>query len=137
LPASNVHESVGVGDPEVEELVRYFERPARFWKVVLAVPVLGLLALVTDPDKQGLDRVWVIAAALVWISAVLIVTSVVAPSLNRMRSTLLAPEGPLGGFPVEGAERVRLARFGALASRGAALCDLLFFAALALMIWRP
>ena len=35
------------------------------------------------------------------------------------------------------AERIRFARAATLAARGAACCDVLFFVALALMIWQP
>jgi hypothetical protein len=124
-------------DPEVEELLRYFERPARFWKAVLLVPVLGLLALAAEPNGGGLDQVWVLAALLVWLFAALVAAAVVAPGLRQMSSMLLGP-APAADVPgAQAARRLRLARAGILASRGAALCDVLFFGALALMIWRP
>jgi hypothetical protein len=124
-------------DPETEEIMRYFQRPARFWKAVLAVPVLGLLALVADPSEGGLDQVWALGAFLVWIGAVLVVVSIVVPGLTQMKLMLTRPAGPSGFPAIDGPERVRLARAGTLASRGAAACDVLFFVALALMIWRP
>ena len=37
----------------------------------------------------------------------------------------------------DGAARARVARSGLVASRGAMVCDALFFMALAFMIWQP
>jgi len=130
-------------DPEVEELVRYFERPARFWKAVLAVPVLGVLALAAEPGGKGFDHIWPISALLVWSVAAIVVTSMVVPCLNEMKAILAQLNGVGGAVATSGAvvlgpaARAALARAGRLAGRGAALCDVLFFAALALMIWRP
>jgi hypothetical protein len=155
-------------DPELEELARYFARPARFWKAVLVVPVFGALALWVEPGGGGLDQVWDITAMLVWAGAALVAAGLVVPSLRQVRSVLLAL-GPAFGGPgnsvgaeapppaarevkashesernvtvplthYEAAVRAKLARYGRLASRGAATCDVLFFVALALMIWKP
>lgn len=124
-------------DAETEEIMRYFQHPARFWPAVLAVPVFGLLALAVEPHTAGLDQVWTLGGLLVWMGAVLIMLSMVLPGLRQMRTMLLTPTEPAGTPAVETAWRARLARAGAMASRGAAVCDVLFFVALALMIWRP
>jgi hypothetical protein len=124
-------------DPESEELMRYFQRPARFWKAILLVPVFGLLALWAQPRTAGLDQVWTLAALLVWIAASLVVISMVMPGLRQMRTMLLMSGAHPGTPAAEAAWRARLARSGAMASRGAVICDVLFFVALALMIWRP
>lgn len=121
-------------DPEIEELARYFSRPARFWKAVLAVPVFGALALWAEPGGGGLDQVWDIAAMFVWAGAALLAAGLVVPSLRQVRSAL---QGLGSARPPDAASRAKLARYGRLASRGAAACDVLFFVALALMIWRP
>jgi hypothetical protein len=128
-------------DAETEELLRYFQRPARLWLAVVAVPFLGLGALAANPDLGGLDQAWVLGALLVWLSATLIAGSLVVPALRQMRSMLFpadelaeAPAGPAVGRE---AEQIRFARTATLAGRGAACCDVLFFVALALMIWRP
>ena len=133
-PAGEAETEGGMVDPEVEEVVRYFRRPARFWKAVLAVPVFGVLALVFEPGGGGLDQVWDLTALLVWGCAAVVAAGVVAPSLRHMSTVLLSP-GP--SWLASAAHRARLSRYGRLASRGAAACDALFFVALALMIWRP
>lgn len=121
-------------DPESEELVRYFAKPARFWKAVLAVPVFGVLALASEPGGKSLDQVWDLSALLVWACAALLASSIVVPSLRQMSTVLLGPGANWQEVP---SERARLGRYGRLASRGAAACDVLFLVALALMIWRP
>ncbi len=123
-------------DAETEELLRYFERPARLWLALVAVPFLGLGALAADPSLGGLDQAWALGAVLVWLAATLIAGSVVVPALRQMRSMLFQPPSPEQPTKRE-AERVRFARAATLAGRGAACCDVLFFVALALMIWRP
>jgi hypothetical protein len=124
-------------DAEVEELRRYFRKPAQLWRAVLLVPLLGLGALATDPSGGGLDQTWVLGALLVWLAATLIAASLVIPGLNQLGSMIVAP-APMTALPANReAERIRFARARALTARGAACCDVLFFVALALMVWRP
>jgi len=130
-------EGVPAVDPEVEELVRYFRRPARYWKAILLVPVLGVLALAEDPGGGGVAQAWDIAALSVWLGAALVTVGIVVPSLGRIGPIVVTLGEPAGGAGLDGPERARLVRAGTLASRGAALCDILFFVSLALMIWRP
>lgn len=129
-------QAVNGQDAETEELLRYFERPARLWLALVAVPFLGLGALAADPSLGGLDQAWALGAVLVWLAATLIAGSLVVPALRQMRSMLFQP--PSAKQPTKReAEQVRFARAATLAGRGAACCDVLFFVALALMIWRP
>jgi len=143
-PGPTAHASVLAGeheiagpDPELEELTRYFERPARFWKAILLVPVFGVLALWVQPHTNGLDQAWSLGALLIWVIATLVVVGLVAPSLKEMRPLLVLAADDARGGVADIARRARLARAGTLASRGAAICDVLFFVATALMIWRP
>ena len=129
-------QAVNGQDAETEELLRYFERPARLWLALVAVPFLGLGALAADPSLGGLDQAWALGAVLVWLAATLIAGSLVVPALRQMRSMLFQPHSAEQPTRRE-AEQVRFARAATLAGRGAACCDVLFFVALALMIWRP
>jgi hypothetical protein len=131
-------------DPEVEELLRYFRRPARFWPAVVIVPVFGVLALSVQPGGKGLNQLWSVTALLVWTVAVVVIAGVVLPGLRQVSALLddyahssldVVTGEPSGAHGV--AWRARLGRAGALAGRGAAACDVLFFVALALMIWQP
>lgn len=144
--AAHLPAGASFDDPEAEELIRYFQRPARFWKAILLVPVLGVLALLTEPGGKGLDQVWAIFALLVWAAASLLAAGAVMPGLRQMQSMLVKADGPAAPGTPGGAVapdiaatawRARLARAGTMASRAAAACDVLFFAALALMIWQP
>jgi hypothetical protein len=140
-PASSEHSrpagtEVADEDAETEELLRYFEKPARLWLALVAVPFLGLGALASDPDLGGVDQAWVLGALLVWLSATLIAASLVVPALRQMRSMLFRPVRPADQAGRD-AERIRFARAATLVGRGAACCDVLFFVALALMTWRP
>jgi hypothetical protein len=124
-------------ESETEEILRYFEKPARLWLALIAVPFLGLGALAANPDIGGLDQAWVLGALLVWLSATLISASLVVPSLRQIRSMLFQEVSTLASPVEREAERVRFARAATLAGRGAACCDVLFFVALALMVWQP
>ncbi len=163
--AAHLPGDVSLDDAEVEELTRYFDRPARFWKAVLVVPVFGVLALLADPHGKGLDQLWVVGALLVWVAASVLAAGVVAPALHQVRSLLAeaagayraasSPSTASAGPGVPGpstaggpGERVPKAgpvlpwqgglnRAGSRASRAAAACDVLFFVALAFMVWRP
>jgi hypothetical protein len=123
-------------ESETEEILRYFERPARLWLALVAVPFFALGALAANPGLGGLDQAWVLGALLIWIAATLIAASLVVPALRHM-SSMLSDRGTPGSGPGREAERIRFSRTATLAGRGAACCDVLFFAALALMIWRP
>ena len=129
-----------------EELVRYFRRPAGLWWALLAVPWLGLGALAAEPHGGGVAQGWALGAFGVWVAAALVAGTVVVPALRRIRSVLVPPAAgpPITGEhgrgrpgALEGAARAQVGRSGRTASRGAAVCDVLFFVALALMIWQP
>jgi hypothetical protein len=154
MPAAAPGADEAAPDPETEEITRYFSRPARFWKAVVAVPVLGALALAVQPDGKGFGQAWVISAFVVWFVATGVASGLVVPALGRMRELLSGAPAAPGVPPAPGAPpasggaepalpgaptpaRAALAHAGGLASRGAAVCDVLFFVALALMIWQP
>jgi hypothetical protein len=120
-----------------EELVRYFRRPAALWWALLAVPWLGLGALAADPHGGGVVQAWALGAFALWGGAAVVAGTRVVPALGRIGSTLVRSAGAVEPGALDGAARARVARWGQVASRGAALCDVLFFLALALMIWQP
>ena len=129
--------AVAEEDAELEELRRYFRKPAQLWRVLVVVPFLGLGALAADPNGGGLDQAWVLGALLVWLSATLVAASLVLPALYQVRSMILRPSTLGSSLASRDAEHIRFARARTLAARGAACCDVLFFVALALMVWRP
>jgi hypothetical protein len=147
-----------------EELVRYFRRPAGLWWALLAVPWLGLGALAAEPHGGGVAQAWDLAAFGLWLAAALVAALVVVPAVRRVGAALVPPgagaalvppaAGPLTTAPpttatlaigppatglagLDSATRGRVAHSGLVASRAAAVCDVLFLMALALMIWQP
>jgi hypothetical protein len=124
-------------DSETEEMRRYFAHPARLWGCLLLVPFLGAGALAAQPNGKGFDHPWVFGALAVWLAATLIAGSLVVPSLHQMQAVLLKSDVPGASPAVRSSMAVRFARAGRIASRSAAVGDVLFVVALALMIFRP
>jgi hypothetical protein len=106
-----------------EESARYFRAPGRAEWLVLAVPFLGAAALGTRPDGADFGDVWVIGGLVIWMAAAGLLLGVVHPAERDLR------RGAGSGRPVSGPAR-RL-KWGAAAS------DVLFLAALVLMIGQP
>jgi len=121
---------------------RWFAAPNRLALAVGAVPVLAVAALVLGGREGEFGRAWVIAALVVWLGAAVTVVVVVRPAEARL-GQLLCPVGgerPVvteGAVPPAGVDVIAAAAAGRSLARGAAACDLAFFAALALMIWQP
>jgi hypothetical protein len=124
-------------DSEAEEMRRYFAHPARLWGCLILVPFLGAGALAAQPNGKGFDQPWVFGALAVWLAATLIAGSLVVPSLHQMRAVLLKSDDAGASPAARSAVAVRFARAGRIASRSAAVCDVLFVVALGLMIFRP
>ncbi len=124
-------------DAEVEEMRRYFAHPARLWGCLVLVPFLGAGALAAQPNGKGFDHPWVFGALAVWLAATLVAGSLVVPSLHQMRTVLLQSDNAAASPAARSSLAIRFARAGRIASRSAALCDILFLVALALMIFRP
>jgi hypothetical protein len=92
-------------------------------------------------------QAWALGAFVLWAAAALVAATVVVPALRRVGAAMVPPAGagePATGAPRSGVTgdldrfaRARASRSGQVASRGAAACDVLFFLALALMIWQP
>ena len=104
------------------------------------MPWLGLGALAAEPHGGGVAQAWDLGAFGLWAAAALVAALVVVPALGRVGAALVAPGAgppPAGPAGLDGAARARVARSGLVASRGAMVCDALFFMALAFMIWQP
>ena len=125
-------------DAEAEEMRRYFAHPARLWGFLVLVPFLGSGCPGGSAQREGLRP-----------SMGLRCTGSVAGGDARRWQPCRAVAEPDADGPVEvgqrraaspaarSALRIRFARAGRIASRSAALCDILFLVALALMIFRP
>ncbi|HWG73989.1 MAG TPA: hypothetical protein VG184_08040 [Acidimicrobiales bacterium] len=136
-------ERVGMAD----DARRWFASPNRAALAVLAVPVFAAAALVTGGRTADLGQLWVTAALAVWLVAAAAVTMVVRPAEAVLRAALTTGEnradgtgGPSGvgsGAVVASSAPGAVAGAARRLSRAAAVCDVAFTVALALMIWQP
>lgn len=106
-----------------EETRRYFRSPGRAEWLVLAVPFLGAAALGARPEGADFGALWVIAGLVVWLAAAALLLGAVRPAEARIRAAHAA------GHAAPGAGRRLM--------WAAAASDLLFVAALVLMIGQP
>jgi hypothetical protein len=106
-----------------EEIARYFRSPGRAEWLVLAVPFLGAAALGARPEGADFGAVWVVSGAVLWLAAAALLLGVVRPAERRIR----AAAGRAGPTAAAG----RRLMWAAAAS------DVLFVAALVLMVGQP
>lgn len=121
---------LGQGDA-AEEAGRYFSRRGLAEWLVLPVPVFGAAALAVRPGGSGWTDAWVLTAAGIWLVAAGLLLGVVRPAEARIARWLRGHPAPTGAR--DGGAR----QAGNLLVWGAAACDVLFVAALALMVTQP
>jgi hypothetical protein len=122
-----------------EEAARFFRSPGRAEWLVLVVPFLGAAALGVRPSGADFADTWVIAASIIWLAAAALLLGVVRPAERRIRSDIrpLTEGGPARPASVRPGPAPDLAAAGRLLMWGAIGSDLLFVAALILMIGQP
>jgi hypothetical protein len=130
-----------------EEAGRYFRSPGRAEWLVLVVPFLGAGALGLRPSGADFGDTWVIAASLIWLAATALLLGVVRPAERQIRAGIRASGtgrrvtdeagAAAGAAPPRLGAVPEVAPAGRLLMWGAAGCDLLFVAALVLMIGQP
>jgi hypothetical protein len=106
-----------------EETARYFRSPSRAEWLVVAVPFLGAAALGVRPEGADFGAVWVLGGALAWLVAAALLLGVVRPAECQIRAAVADP-----GTAAEAGRRLKWA---------AAASDVLFVAALVLMVGQP
>jgi hypothetical protein len=116
----------------LEELHRYFRRPPRAEVALLAVPFLGGAALAVQPGGRGVGQVWAEAALALWFVAAIAFIRVVRPA-----ELALVEVTRTGEAEMDSAAKTVAHQAGTRLTRAAALCDVVFAAALALMIFQP
>jgi hypothetical protein len=109
-----------------EETARYFRSPGRAEWLVLAVPFLGAAALGARPEGADFGATWVVGGALIWLAAAGLLLGVIRPAERSIRAAAGQPERLQGA-----------ALAGRRLTWAAAGSDLLFAAALVLMVWQP
>lgn len=113
----------GAGEEAGEEISRYFRSPGRAQWLIVVVPFLGAAALGARPEGADFGAVWVVAAAVLWLGAAVLLLCAVLPAERRIRAA-----GGRAGPTAEAGRRLMWA---------AAASDVLFVAALVLMIGQP
>ncbi|MBV9660714.1 MAG: hypothetical protein JO337_06115 [Acidimicrobiales bacterium] len=107
--------------PASEEVRRYFR--ARGWAeyLVVATPVPGVAAMAVRPGGSDFGELWVIAGAVIWVTASTLLLRAVRPA----EAVIRAGEHPASAL---GGRRLMWA---------AAVSDVLFVIALFLMVTQP
>ena len=102
-----------------DETARYFGSPNRAGWLLLAVPFLGAGALAMRPTKGDIGDVWVAGGLAIWAVAAVLLLAVVRPVEGRLR------------------RGVDLASSGRLLMWASVASDVMFVAALGLMVTQP
>jgi uncharacterized membrane protein len=118
-----------------EETRRYFRSRGQAEWLVLVVPFLGAAALAVRRGGGDFGEAWVVAAAVVWLVAAVLLLSVVRPAERRIRDQIQAIPGDPPGRPDR--QLVGPARAGNRLMWAAIGCDVLFVVALVLMVYQP
>jgi uncharacterized membrane protein len=104
---------------------------------IYAVPILGILLIVTSDDVWKFDQKWISFSFLLYIVGVALSHAVLRPAVKKLNglTAQLAAAGPTaGGPPPEVAEVDALEkRVGAVG----AILDVIVVVVIALMVWKP
>jgi hypothetical protein len=106
-----------------EEVQRYFSSGSAIEYLVLVAPLFGVAAMSVRPGGSEFGQLWVVAGLAIWVLAGGLLTAMVRPAERRIRAA-----GADVAAAVEDARRLTWA---------AAASDLLFVAALLLMVTQP
>jgi hypothetical protein len=110
---------------QVEEIRRYFRGHNLVEYLVLVVPFLGVAALALRPGRHGYGDVWVVAGAVIWAAASVLLLFVVRPAEGAIRRA--AGSG----------DRAGAGRYGTRLFWASVAMDVLFVTALAFMVTQP
>lgn len=108
-----------------DELRRFFATPLRAELLILVVPFLGAAALAVRPTGSDFAAAWVLIGVAIWVAASAVLLGLVRPAESRLRRAL-----------EDGADGAADAPARAL-MWSAAVSDLLFVAALLVMVTQP
>ncbi|MCU4184370.1 hypothetical protein K6U06_08355 [Acidiferrimicrobium sp. IK] len=133
----------------MEESIRYFQARSMGEWALLAVPVLGVAAVATDPAGGGLGQAWIAIALTLWAVAVGVAAGMARPARSALRvalrsgapraaepqaagasATPTSEPGPALDVPALQAAATRLAI-------AAAVCDAAFVLAAIDMVLKP
>lgn len=115
--------SAGARSDAAEEVRRYFSSRSVMEYLLLVAPAFGVAAMVVRPGGPEFGQPWAVAGMVIWVAAAGVLTAIVRPAERRIRraGTDMASAA--------GASRTLMWAAGA--------CDLMFVAALFLMVTQP
>ncbi|MDQ6840483.1 MAG: hypothetical protein M3137_19635 [Actinomycetota bacterium] len=119
----------------VEEVRRYFAKPPRAEAAVLVVAPLGVVAVLVDPHGSDLGQLWEGVALLLWILASLLWVAVVRPAEAVIAAAM--PTTDIADGTVDPLATATLAAPGRRLGRASVVTNVVFVAALALMVFQP
>lgn len=123
----------GARTGSTEEVNRFFTSPNRAEYLLVVAPLFGIAAMSVRPGGSEFGDLWAIFGFVVWVVASALLVGVVRPAEAEIRSGRGAGGGSAGGGAAAGgwaSPAVRLMWAGAA-------CDLLFVAALMMMVIQP
>jgi hypothetical protein len=131
-----------VGPEALEEARRYFRSPGHLELLVVAVPFLGVAALLVQPHGRGAGQLWDLAASGVWLAAVAVLFGVARPAERRLRAALGVGGGAvdlarLGDEALGDTDVAELGVAGRRLGWAGVTTDVAFFVALMLMVFQP
>src|SRR5829696_2657181 len=106
---------------------------------IYAVPILGILLIVTSDEVWEFDQKWISFSLLLYIIGIALSHAVLRPTVKKLNALTaqLAAAGPMpsaGGAPPEVAEVEAL---GKRAGAVGAVLDVIVVVVIALMVWKP
>ena len=121
---------------DLKDVRQFFGPPNRIGRALWAVPFAGGIALWLSHGGGALGQAWVILASVCWAVAMVVAVKVIWPAEGRIRA--LVPRLEETSFTETGhPAKEELAALCRPIVRAAAVCDVVFLVALALMILKP
>jgi hypothetical protein len=121
---------------QLKELRRYFGTPSLAGRCLWAVPITGGIALWLRSGAQGLGQAWAIMAAGCWAATLTLAVTVIWPARQRLQPVLdQLEQSPSLQSAQSG--RAAVEQLCRRLAGAAAICDVVFTAALLLMIFQP
>ncbi|MGH9123249.1 MAG: hypothetical protein ACRDZ8_00760 [Acidimicrobiales bacterium] len=121
---------------EVHDVRQFFAPRNRIGRSLWFVPFAGAIALWLEHGAAALGQAWVGAAVACWAVAMVAAIWVVWPAEHRIRSVVVALDEAPDGEEAAG-RRAALAALCRPVVHAAALCDVVFVIAVALMVLKP
>lgn len=116
-------EAAGAEGETPEEVRRFFAASTWMEHLLLVAPVFGVAAMAVRPGGSEFGHTWAVAGMVIWVLAATLLLAVVRPAERAIRAA--------------GADGAAAAPAGQRLLAASAVSDLLFVAALLMMVTQP